>query len=70
MVVICNIFCKYFNQYEFIIGILCEYFDSFDELEVKVVMVWVIGQYVFCIENLDVLLEDFLDLFVEEFVEV
>lgn len=69
-VVIRNIFRKYPNQYESIIGTLCEHLDSLDEPEAKAAMVWVIGQYADRIENSDVLLEDFLFTFAEEPVEV
>lgn len=69
-VVIRNIFRKYPNQYESIIGTLCEHLDSLDEPEAKAAMIWVIGQYADRIENSDVLLEDFLDSFLEEPVEV
>lgn len=69
-VVIRNIFRKYPNQYESIIGTLCEHLDSLDEPEAKAAMVWVIGQYASRIENSDVLLEDFLFSFQEEPVEV
>jgi AP-2 complex subunit beta-1 len=69
-VVIKNIFRKYPNQYESIIGTLCEHLDSLDEPEAKAAMIWVIGQYADRIENSDALLEDFLDSFAEEPVEV
>ncbi|KAF4126696.1 Vesicle coat complex subunit [Geosmithia morbida] len=69
-VVIRNIFRKYPDQYESIIGILCEHLDSLDEPEAKAAMVWVIGQYADRIENSDALLEDFLYTFLEEPVEV
>jgi AP-2 complex subunit beta-1 len=69
-VVIRNIFRKYPNQYESIIGTLCENLDSLDEPEAKAAMVWVIGQYADRIENSDQLLEDFLFTFGEESVDV
>ncbi|TLD23935.1 hypothetical protein PspLS_06794 [Pyricularia sp. CBS 133598] len=69
-VVIRNIFRKYPNQYESIIGTLCEHLDSLDEPEAKAAMVWVIGQYASRIENSDALLEDFLYSFADESVEV
>ena len=69
-VVIRNIFRKYPNQYESIISTLCENLDSLDEPEAKAAMIWVIGQYASRIENSDVLLEDFLDTFADEPVEV
>lgn len=69
-VVIRNIFRRYPNQYESIIGTLCEHLDSLDEPEAKAAMVWVIGEYADRIENSDSLLEDFLDGFKEEPVDV
>ncbi|PHH54864.1 Beta-adaptin-like protein B [Ceratocystis fimbriata CBS 114723] len=69
-VVIKNIFRKYPNQYESIIGTLCEHLDSLDEPEAKAAMVWVIGQYADRIENSEALLEDFLYSFSEEPIEV
>jgi hypothetical protein len=69
-VVIRNIFRKYPNQYESIIGTLCENLDSLDEPEAKAAMIWVIGQYADRIENSDQLLEDFLFTFGEEGVDV
>lgn len=69
-VVIKNIFRKYPNRYESIISTLCENLDSLDEPEAKAAMIWVIGQYADRIENSEVLLEDFLDSWVDETHEV
>ncbi|KAF2663684.1 AP-2 complex subunit beta [Microthyrium microscopicum] len=69
-VVFRNIFRKYPNQYESVIGTLCEHLDSLDEPEAKAAMIWVIGQYADRIENSDELLEDFLFTFADEPVEV
>jgi AP-2 complex subunit beta-1 len=65
-----DIFRKYPNQYESIIGTLCENLDNLDEPEAKAAMIWIIGQYADRIENADVLLDDFLYTFLEEPVEV
>ncbi|KAI8381368.1 putative beta-adaptin [Radiomyces spectabilis] len=70
IVVIKDIFRKYPNQYESIIGTLCENLDSLDEPEAKAAMIWIIGQYADRIENADELLDDFLYTFLEEPVEV
>ena len=76
MMLICNdftfqdIFRKYPNQYEVIIGTLCENLDNLDEPEAKAAMIWIIGQYADRIENADVLLDDFLYCFLDEPVEV
>jgi len=69
-VVIRNIFRKYPNQYESIIGTLCENLDSLDEPEAKAAMIWIIGQYADRIDNADVLLDDFLFTFADEPVDV
>ncbi|KAF1813546.1 Adaptor protein complex beta subunit [Eremomyces bilateralis CBS 781.70] len=69
-VVIRNIFRKYPDQYESIIGTLCENLDSLDEPEAKAAMIWIIGQYADRIDNSDTLLEDFLFTFADEPHEV
>ncbi|KAG9307651.1 hypothetical protein G9A89_023216 [Geosiphon pyriformis] len=70
IVVIKDIFRKYPNQYERIIGTLCENLDNLDEPEAKAAMIWIIGQYADRIENSDELLDDFLYTFLDEPVEV
>lgn len=70
IVVIKDIFRRYPNQYESIIGVLCENLDALDEPEAKAAMIWIIGQYADRIENSDELLEDFLFTFTEESTEV
>jgi AP-2 complex subunit beta-1 len=70
IVVIKDIFRRYPNEYESIIGALCENLDALDEPEAKAAMIWIIGQYADRIENSDELLEDFLFTFNEEPTEV
>ncbi|KAH8918380.1 Adaptor protein complex beta subunit [Atractiella rhizophila] len=70
IVVIKDIFRKYPNQYEGIIGTLCENLDALDTPDAKAAMIWIIGQYADRIENSDELLEDFIDNFLEESPEV
>lgn len=70
IVVIKDIFRRYPNQYESIIGTLCENLDVLDEPEAKAAMIWIIGQYADRIENSDELLDDFLYTFLEESNEV
>ncbi|EER29690.1 AP-1 complex subunit beta-1, putative [Coccidioides posadasii C735 delta SOWgp] len=69
-VVIRNIFRKYPNQYEGIIGAVMKNIDELDEPEAKAAIVWIIGQYADRIENSDVFLQDFLATFHDEPVEV
>ena len=45
VVVIKDVFRKYPNQYEGIIGTLCEHLDALDTLEAKAAMIWIVGQY-------------------------
>ncbi|GAA5983309.1 hypothetical protein JCM10908_000235 [Rhodotorula pacifica] len=70
IVVIKDIFRRYPNQYEGIIGTLCENLDALDTPDAKAAMIWIVGQYADRIENSDELLEDFLETFLEEPVEV
>lgn len=70
IVVIKDVFRRYPNQYESIIGTLCENLDSLDEPEAKASMIWIIGQYADRIDNSNELLEDFLYTFNEEPTEV
>ena len=51
IVVIKDIFRRYPNQYEGVIGVLCENLVSLDEPEAKASMVWIIGEYAERIDN-------------------
>jgi len=70
IVVIKDIFRRYPNQYEGVIGTLCDSLDTLDEPEAKASMVWIIGEYAERINNAEELLEAFLDTFLEEAPEV
>jgi len=70
IVVIKDIFRRYPNQYEGVIGVLCDSLDTLDEPEAKASMVWIIGEYAERIDNAEELLEAFLDTFLEEAAEV
>ena len=69
-VVIKNIFRKYPNQYEGIIGAVIQNIDELDEPEAKSAVIWIIGQYADRIENSDTFLQDYLATFHDEPVEV
>ncbi|PGH05656.1 hypothetical protein GX51_02816 [Blastomyces parvus] len=69
-VVIRNIFRKYPNQYEGIIGTVIQNIDELDEPEAKAAVIWIIGQYADRIENSDGFLQDYLATFHDETVEV
>ena len=70
IIVIKDIFRKYPNKYESIIGTLCENLDTLDEPEAKASLIWIIGEYSKRIENADELLEVFLDTFHDEATQV
>ncbi|KAI3388701.1 hypothetical protein SNEBB_002164 [Seison nebaliae] len=70
VVVIKDIFRKYPNQYESIIGTLCENLDTLDEPDARASMIWIIGEYAERIDNADELLETFLDGFHDENTQV
>ena len=69
-VVIRNIFRKYPNQYEGIIGTVIQNIDELDEPEAKAAIIWIVGQYADRIENSDGLLQDYLATFHDEPIEV
>ncbi|XP_067930171.1 AP-1 complex subunit beta-1-like [Watersipora subatra] len=66
IVVIKDIFRKYPNKYESVIGTLCECLDTLDEPEARASIIWIIGEYAERIDNAAELLETFLDSFHDE----
>lgn len=48
-----DIFRKYPNKYEGLLGDICENLKSLDDPEAKASIVWIIGEYVEMIENAD-----------------
>lgn len=69
-VVIRNIFRKYPNRYEGVIGTVISNIDELDEPEAKAAVIWIIGQYADRIENSDGFLQDYLATFHDETIEV
>eukprot|EP00759_Apiculatamorpha_spiralis_P044094 PhF_6_TR41270/c0_g1_i1/m.62392/K12392/AP1B1; AP-1 complex subunit beta-1 len=70
IVVIRDIFRRYPNKYESIIGVLCENLETLDEPDAKAAMIWIIGEYSDRIANANELLEIFMDNFDEETMTV
>lgn len=66
VVVIKDIFRKYPNRYEGIIGTLCENLEDLDEPEAKASMIWIIGEYAERIDSADELLDSFVETFQDE----
>ncbi|KAI7936384.1 hypothetical protein MJO29_015687 [Puccinia striiformis f. sp. tritici] len=69
IIVIKDISRKYPNQYEGIIGSLCQNLDALNSPKAKALMIWIISQYADRIKNSDELPEDFVFTFLEEPVE-
>ncbi|KAL0481231.1 beta-adaptin-like protein [Acrasis kona] len=70
IIVIKDIFRRYPNRYEKIIGTLCANLETLDEPEAKASMIWIIGEYAGNIENADELLEIFVETFHDETPQV
>lgn len=70
VVVIKDIFRKYPNQYESIISTLCQNLDSLDEPAAKASMIWIIGEYSDRIDASPDLLQNFVETWDDEVVEV
>ena len=66
IVVIKDIFRKYPNRYDKIIGFLCDNLEVLDEPMAKASMIWIIGEYAEKIDNADELLLSFIESFQEE----
>ena len=66
VVVIKDIFRRYPNRYESIIGVLCSCLEGLDEPEAKASMIWIIGEYADRIDNAAELLASFTDSFHDE----
>jgi len=65
IVVIKDIFRKYPNKYESVIGVLCENLESLEASEAKASLVWIIGHYAERIDNAQELLESFAEEFAD-----
>ena len=61
VIVIRDIFRKYPNKYESIIGTLCDNLESLDQPDSKAAMVWIVGEYSDRIDNAPDLLQSFVD---------
>ena len=59
VIVIRDIFRKYPNKYDGLLGDICENLKSLDDPEAKASIVWIIGEYVEMIENADEIMGSF-----------
>merc|ERR1712160_132080 len=65
-VVIKDIFRKYPSRYEQVLSALCDSLEVLDEPEAKASMIWILGEYAERIDNVDELLDSFIDSFHDE----
>lgn len=66
IIVIKDIFRRYPNRYESIIGMLCQSLETLDEPEAKASMIWIVGEYADRIDNATELLQGFSESFHDE----
>ena len=66
VIVIRDIFRKYPNKYESVIGTLCDNLESLDQPDSKAAMIWIVGEYSDRIDNAPDLLQSFVDTFKED----
>lgn len=66
VVVVSDILRKYPNRYESIIANVCTNIDQFKETSARAAAVWILGEYCDHIENIDLILDSFLDSFNDE----
>lgn len=65
-VVVKDIFRKYPSRYEQVLSALCDSLEVLDEPEAKASMIWILGEYAERIDNVDELLDSFLENFHDE----
>lgn len=64
--VVCDILRKYPGKFESILNSVCEHLSSIKETRAKVAGIWILGEYCHLIDNVDVILDPFLDSFHDE----
>jgi AP-1 complex subunit beta-1 len=70
VVVAKDIFRKYPNKFEGIIATICKSMEKLHEADAKAAFIWIIGEYAEKIENVDKMLEFFIESFSDETTQV
>jgi len=65
-----DIFRKFPNKYDSLIKDLCSKLDEFQEPESKAAIIWIIGEYAEKIPGAEKLINTFIDMFIEEPINV
>ena len=66
IIVMTDILRKYPGVFESVIGTVCQSLDNVKEVRAKAAGIWILGEYCSIIDNVDVLLDPFLDTFHDE----
>lgn len=70
VIVLCDLLRKYPGDFESIIGQICSNVEIIKDPHARACLIWIFGEYCGIIENVDVLLDPFLDTFHDEDPEV
>lgn len=70
IIVVANILRAFPGSFESIISKVCSSIDTIKEPKSKAALIWILGEYSSLIENVDVLIDPFLDTFHDEASEV
>lgn len=70
IIVVADLLRKFPGEFEGIIGTVCSNFELVKESRAKAAVIWILGEYSNLIENVDTLLDPYLDTFQDEMPEV
>ncbi|KAH0789492.1 Adaptin N terminal region family protein [Histomonas meleagridis] len=70
IVVISNLLRNYPGEFESIIAKVCNNIEIIKDPEAKSCLIWILGEYNYMIEKVDVLIDPFLDTFKDENIDV
>lgn len=66
IIVVCDLLRKYPGKFESILSKVCSSLENIKDPRAKAAGIWILGEYCSLIENVDVLLDPFLDTFHDE----
>jgi len=66
IIVLCDIFRNFPGRFEGIIGVVLSNIHMIKSIKAKSCVLWIIGEYCEHIENVDILLDSFIDSFIDE----
>lgn len=66
IIVVCDILRKYPGKFESVLNSVCSHLDQIKAPRAKVAGIWILGEYCHLIDNVDVILDPFLDSFHDE----